>query len=72
MLGKCDPDSGDEEAPEFGNLGSSQLLTGAMVEVQDETGLRAIRGSNNEEDQITSTKSRKSRRVTIDSSYNCA
>ena len=64
MLGKSDPDSGDEEAPEFSNLGSCQLLTGAMVEVQDETGLIVIGGSSNEEEKITSTKSQKRRLVT--------
>ena len=64
MLGESDIDSGDIEALEFSNLGSHQSLAGAIVEVQDKTGLRVIGGSNNnEKDEISSTKSRKRRQV---------
>ena len=57
VLGESDQDSSEKEAPKFNNLGSCQLLTGAMVEVQNDIGLRVIGGSNNEADKIASTKS---------------
>ena len=65
VLGENDQDSGDKDALKFSNLGSCQLLTSSMVEVQDETGPRVIVGSNNEEDKIASTISRKTWQVTI-------
>ena len=47
VQGESDKDSGDEETPQFSNLGCRQLLAAATLEVHDETGRRVV-GANNQ------------------------
>jgi len=67
--GESDKDSGDDEAPEFSNLGRHQLLAAATLEIQDETGRRIIGDtSSNKVEEAAQIKSRKRRRMTNSSS----
>ena len=66
--GESDKDSGDNEAPEFSNLGRHQLLA-STLEIRDETGRKSIGNTNcNEVEEAVQNKSRKRRRMTNDSS----
>ena len=73
VQGESDKDSGDEEAPQFSNLGCRQLLAAATLEVHDETGRRVVGANNNNEvKEAVQIGSRKRRRMTGDSRISCA
>ena len=73
VQGESDNDSGDEEAPQFSNLGCRQLLAAATLEVHNETGRRVVGANNNNEvKEAVQIGSRKRRRMTGDSRISCA
>ena len=73
VQGESDKDSGDEEVPQFSNLGCRQLLAAATLEVHDETGRRVVGANNNNEvKEAAQIGSRKRRRMTGDSRISCA
>ena len=47
--GKNDKDSGDDEAPEFSNLGRHQLLAAATFEIKDKNERKIIGDINSNE-----------------------
>ena len=54
--------AGDDEAPEFSNLGCHQLLAAATLEIHDETGRKIIGNTNcNEVEEEMQNESHKRR-----------